>query len=156
MTRSRRSLEIRRIRSWLTLTSAVVLVPWIAYLASTLPANYSAQHWGITWVGFDILLLTFMIATAVLGFLHHRLLTLVAFTTGVLLVCDAWFDIMTARRGDIVTSVLSAAIVELPLAAILIGGTLRIVLLGGPHSSRPPSHRPRFRFPRWPTPRRGA
>ena len=97
-----------------------------------------------------------MIATAVLGFLHHRFLTLVAFTTGVLLVCDAWFDIMTARRGDVVTSVLSAAIVELPLATILIGGTLRIVRLGGPHFTRPSSYRPRFGFLRWPASRRTA
>jgi len=29
------------------------------------------------------------------------LLTLFAFTTGVLLVCDAWFDVLTARRGDL-------------------------------------------------------
>jgi hypothetical protein len=92
-----------------------VLIPWIVYLAL---------------VGFDILLLAFIIATAPLGFLHHRLLTLVAFMTGVLLVCDARFEITTARRGDIVISVLSAAIVELPLATILIGRTLRIVRLG--------------------------
>jgi hypothetical protein len=139
-------MEIRRIRSWLALSASVVLIPWIVYLASTLPQNYVAQHWRVAWVGFDILLLTFMIATAVLGFLRHNWLTLVAFTTGVLLVCDAWFDVVTARRGDIVFSVLSAAIVELPLATILIGGSLRIVRLGGPHSSRPSRYRSLFTF----------
>jgi hypothetical protein len=89
-------------------------------------------------VGFDILLLLFMIATAVLGFRRHHLLTLFAFTSGILLICDAWFDVMTARRGDMFVSVLTAAFGELPLAAVLIGGTLRIVRLEVPPSSRRP------------------
>ena len=75
-------MEIRRIRSWLTLSASVVLIPWIVYLGFALPQNYVAQHWRVAWVGFDLLLLTFMIATAVLGLVHHRLLTLVAFATG--------------------------------------------------------------------------
>jgi hypothetical protein len=136
MIRSRRSIQIRRIRWWLTLSAAIALIPWIVYLAVTLPENYPAQNWRATWVGFDILLLIFMIATAVLGFLRHRLLTLFAFTTGVLLICDAWFDVMTARRGDVFVSVLTAALGELPLAAVLIGGTLRIVRLQVPPFSR--------------------
>ena len=156
MVRSRRAMEIRRIRSWLALSASVVLIPWIVYLAFTLPQNYAAQHWRVAWVGFDVLLLMFMVATAVLGFLHHRLLTLIAFATGVLLVCDAWFDMMTARRGDIVVSVLSAATVELPLAVILIGGTLRIVRLGGPHFPRSSSYWTRFAFLRGLVPRRIA
>jgi hypothetical protein len=77
-----------------------------------------------------------MIATAVLGFLHHHLLTLFAFATGVLLVCDAWFDVLTARRGDLFVSVLIAALGELPLAAVLIVGTLRIARLQGPPFGR--------------------
>jgi hypothetical protein len=89
-----------------------------------------------------VLLLLFMCATAVLGFTHHHLLTLFAFTTGVLLVCDAWFDVLTARRGDFAVAVLTAAFGELPLAAVLIVGTLRIVRLQGP-----PPGRSRFPFP---------
>jgi hypothetical protein len=136
MIRSRRSIEIRRIRSWLAITAAIALIPWIVYLALTLPQNYTAQHWRATWVGFDVLLLIFLIATAVLGFLRRPVLTLFAFTTGVLLICDAWFDVMTARRGDMFVSVLTAALGELPLATILIAGTLRIVRLQIPPFSR--------------------
>ena len=77
-----------------------------------------------------------MTATTVLGFTHHHLLTLFAFTTGVLLVCDAWFDVLTAKRGDLVVAVLTAALGELPLAAVLIVGSLRIVRLQGPPFSR--------------------
>jgi uncharacterized membrane protein len=134
--RSRRLVQIRRMREWLALSAAIALIPWTVYLALTLPQSYSAQHWQLTWVGFDVLLLAFMLATAVLGFTHHPLLTLFAFATGVLLVCDAWFDVLTARRGDFLVSVLSAGLGELPLAAVLIVGTLRITRLQGPPFSR--------------------
>ena len=115
--RSRRSVQIRRIRDWLTMCAAIALIPWTVYLGLTLPQSYNAQHWQVTWVGFDVLLLAFMTATAVLGFIRHTLLTLFAFATGVLLVCDAWFDVLTAKRGDFAVSVLIAVFGELPLAA---------------------------------------
>jgi hypothetical protein len=142
--RSRRGMQIRRMREWLALTAAIALIPWTIYLGLTLPQNYTAQHWQATWVGFDILLLAFMIATAVLGFVRHHLLTLFAFSTGVLLVCDAWFDVLTAKRGDFAVSVLTAALGELPLAVVLIGGSLRIARLQGHPIGRV----------RWPFPRR--
>jgi len=142
--RSRRGMQIRRMREWLALSAAIALIPWTIYLGLTLPENYTAQHWQATWVGFDILLLAFMIATAVLGFVRHHLLTLFAFSTGVLLVCDAWFDVLTAKRGDFAVSVLTAALGELPLAIVLIGGSLRIARLQGHPVGRI----------RWPFPRR--
>ncbi|MGB8386450.1 hypothetical protein [Mycobacterium sp.] len=129
--RSRRVVQIRRIREWLALSAAIALIPWTIYLGLTLPQSYSAQHWQATWVGFDVLLLAFMIATAVLGFVRHHLLTLFAFSTGVLLVCDAWFDVLTAKRSDFAVSLLTAALGELPLAAVLIGGSVRIARLQG-------------------------
>ncbi len=132
------------MREWLALTAAIALIPWTIYLGLTLPQNYTAQHWQATWVGFDMLLLAFMIATAVLGFVRHHLLTLFAFSTGVLLVCDAWFDVLTAKRGDFAVSILTAALGELPLAVVLIGGSLRIARLQGHPVGRI----------RWPFPRR--
>lgn len=49
----------RRRRFVLVLTVASVgLVPWIALLALTLPHRYVAHHWTLTWVGFDIALLS--------------------------------------------------------------------------------------------------
>jgi hypothetical protein len=134
--RPRRLVQVRRIREWLALCAAIALIPWTVYLGLSLPQSYSAQHWQLTWVGFDVLLLAFMIATAVLGFTNHRLLTLFAFTTGVLLLCDAWFDVLTARRGDFALSVLIAVLGELPLAAVLIVGTLRLARLQAFASSR--------------------
>jgi len=57
MMRSRRVIQIRRTRGWLALCAAIALIPWTIYLGLTLPQSYSAQHWRLTWVGFDILLL---------------------------------------------------------------------------------------------------
>jgi uncharacterized membrane protein len=144
--RSRRLIEIRRIREWVTLCAAIALIPWTIYLALTLPENYTAQHWLATWVGFDVLLLAFLVATAVLGFARHPLMTLFAFTAGVLLVCDAWFDVLTAKRGDFAASALIAALGELPLATVLIVGALRIARL-----QARPSSRLWWPFPRSPT-----
>jgi hypothetical protein len=119
----------REVRILLLAVSAVLLVPWIVYLAVTLPRHYVADNWDVTWVGFDVLLLVMMVATAVLGYLRRQMLVLTAFATGVLLVCDAWFDVVTAHGDDQTWSVVSALVVELPLAAFLIIGALQILRL---------------------------
>ncbi len=121
--------QIRRLRLWVSAAAAIALIPWIVYLALSLPENYVAHNWRAAWVGFDILLLVFMVATAALGFMRRHLVTVVAFTTGVLLISDAWFDIVTAGPSDVWVSVLTAVLGELPLAVILMAGTLRIVRL---------------------------
>jgi len=122
-------VRMRRVRLVLMAGAIVGLIPWIVYLSITLPDRYIANNWIATWVGFDTLLLLFMASTAVLGLLRRQLLILAAFTTGVLLVCDAWFDVMTAAPSDRWLSVLTAALGELPLAAVLITGALRILRL---------------------------
>ncbi len=120
---------VRRARLGLMVAGTLVLIPWIIYLAFTLPDTYVAQNWAATWVGFDSLLVVFMAATAILGFLRRQILILTAFTTGVLLICDAWFDILTARSDDMWVSILTAVFGAMPLAALLIGGALRIMRL---------------------------
>jgi hypothetical protein len=121
--------RVRRVRLVLMVGAIIGLIPWTIYLAITLPDKYIAHNWPATWVGFDLLLLLFMVATAVLGLLRRQLLVLTAFTTGILLVCDAWFDVMTAAPADRWLSILTAAVGELPLAVILITGALRILRL---------------------------
>jgi hypothetical protein len=120
---------MRRIRLTLMAGGSIVLIPWIVHLGLTLPANYVAHNWPATWVGFDCLLIAFMVATAVLGWLRRQLVVLPGFTTGVLLICDAWFDIMTASPSQMRESVLTAALGNLPLAVLLISGALRILQL---------------------------
>ena len=121
--------RMRRNRVSLMVAGAIGLIPWIVYLGFTLPATYVAHNWPATWIGFDCLLIAFMVATAVLGWLRRQLVVLPAFATGVLLICDAWFDILTAGPGELWVSVLTAALANLPLAVILISGAVRILRL---------------------------
>jgi hypothetical protein len=122
-------VRMRRVRLVLMTGAIVGLIPWIVYLSITLPDRYIANNWTATWVGFDVLLLLFMVTTAVLGLLRRQLLVLTAFTTGILLVCDAWFDVMTAAADDRWLSIVTAVVGELPLAVLLITGALRILRL---------------------------
>lgn len=121
--------RIRRIRLGLMIGGSIAMIPWLVYLSVTLPENYVAHNWTATWVGFDVLLVAFMLATAVLGYLRRQLLTLAAFTSGVLLICDAWFDLMTAGPKDIWLSLVTALLIEVPLAIFMITGAQRIVRL---------------------------
>ncbi|MCW2909729.1 MAG: hypothetical protein JWL68_4518 [Actinomycetia bacterium] len=111
----------RRRRFVVLLTVASVgLVPWLIVLAFTLPHRYVASHWTLTWVGFDIVLLSGLSLTAWLAWRRRQAVVITAFMTGTLLVCDAWFDITTASgRADLITAVASAVVVELPLATLL-------------------------------------
>jgi hypothetical protein len=120
--------RMRRNRLTLMVGGAVGLIPWTVYLGFTVPANYVAHNWPATWIGFDCVLIAFMAVTAVLGWLRRQLVLLPAFATGVLLICDAWFDIMTAGApGQMWVSVLTAALGNLPLAVIMITGAVRIL-----------------------------
>jgi hypothetical protein len=121
--------RMRRTRLTLMAGGAIGLIPWNVYLGFTLPANYVAHNWPATWIGFDSLLIAFMVTTAVFGWLRRQLVVLPAFTTGVLLICDAWFDIMTAGPNRILVPLLTAALANLPLAVIMITGALRILRL---------------------------
>jgi hypothetical protein len=103
----------------MTIASAC-LIPWIVYLAITLPPHYVAGHWSVTWVGFDIALLGGLALTAWLAWRRRQAVIIAGFVTATLLTCDAWFDITTASGpADTITSVASAVILELPLAALL-------------------------------------
>jgi len=121
--------RMRRIRLSLMIGGSIAMIPWLAYLSMTLPDNYVAHNWPATWLGFDMLLVGFMLATAVFGYLRRQVLLFAAFTSGVLLICDAWFDLMTAGPDDIWLSVFTALVIEVPLAIFMITGVLRILRL---------------------------
>ncbi len=121
--------RVRRIRLSLMIGGSMAMIPWLGYLSVTLPENYVAHNWPATWVGFDVLLVGFMLATAALGYLRRQLLVPAAFTTGVLLICDAWFDLMTAGPKDVWLSVATAVLIEVPLAAFMIFSAQRLMRL---------------------------
>ena len=121
--------RIRRIRLGLMVLGSIAMIPWLVYLSLTLPDNYVAHNWPVTWIGFDILLATFMVSTAVFGYLRRQVVMFAAFTAGVLLICDAWFDLMTAGPDDVWLSVVTGLGIEVPLAIFMITGAQRIMRL---------------------------
>ena len=107
--------------------SAIALVPWIINLALTLPRRYVATDWRLTWVGFTSR--CWRSSAPRPGWAGTaQLVLLTAFTTGVLLCCDAWFDVTTAEHHDRFTSV-AAAFVEIPLAILLFRASWRLLRL---------------------------
>jgi hypothetical protein len=100
-------------------TCAVVLVPWIALLFATLPRHYVANHWDVAWGGFDVGLGLALATTAALVARRSPYAEVAATITGTLLVCDAWFDVLTSRGvSDVAQAAASALFIELPLAAV--------------------------------------
>jgi hypothetical protein len=108
---------------------AAVLIPWTAYLAATLPVDYSAHNWDATWVGFDSALVVLLTTTVALALMRRRLVMATAFATGILLICDAWFDVMTAAPADRPEALAAAALLELPVAVLLIQAAWRVFRL---------------------------
>ncbi|HZT93396.1 MAG TPA: hypothetical protein VE985_02825 [Gaiellaceae bacterium] len=107
---------------WVTLLLALVavgLVPWILYLTFTLPSQHVTLHYDLAWVGFDVGLAASFAATAWATLRGSQWLVPLAAVTGTMLVCDAWFDIVTSHAGDeLWEAVAEAALAELPLAAV--------------------------------------
>jgi len=112
----------RRLRfaALLCLACAVVLLPWVAYLSTSLPQTYVLTDWNAAWVGFDVLLMALLAATGVLTRRQHPLHPHAAFASAAFLVADAWFDVTTSVGSDAVVALASAVLVELPLAAYLV------------------------------------
>jgi len=100
---------------------AVVLVPWTLFLAATLPAQHLSRHYKLTWVGFDIFLVSLLILTAISilrqGSHHH----LLACATGMMLLLDGWFDVTGAgNRADYVLAVVMALVFTVPSGIFLL------------------------------------
>ena len=98
---------------------AAAMLPWVAYLAWTLPARNVAAHYRLAWVGFDLLLCAALARTAYLAWRRSPFVVNIASATAALLVVDAWFDVTTSPGGDdLMLSVVLALLVELPLAVL--------------------------------------
>jgi len=111
----------RRSRFVVIVTLATLgLIPWVIVLAVTLPKHYIAGHWTFTWVGFDLGLLTSLGLTAYFAWRRRQAVIGFAFPSAALLTCDAWFDVTTSSGTvDVVVAIVSAVLVELPLACML-------------------------------------
>jgi hypothetical protein len=110
----------------------VGLAAWIGILAVTLPRYYRAGGWRGAWVGFDIALLMVFAATGWAAWRRRQVLIICLVVLATLLCCDAWFDVvLDARTAGFELSLLSALLIELPLAALAAAGARRLMRMTG-------------------------
>jgi hypothetical protein len=99
---------------------SLVLLPWTIYIAGSLPAEQVSTYYDAAWTGFDVLLMLTLASTAYFALRRSRYLATMATATATLLVVDAWFDVLTTPGVQRIESILLAAFVELPLAAVCV------------------------------------
>ena len=120
----------RRLVIAASLIGTLVLAVWIGVLEVKLPRYYRAGGWRAAWVGFDIALLLVFAATAWAAWRRRQILIVCLMVLATLLSCDAWFD-TTLDWGThgFTVSLLSALLVELPLAVLAVIGARRLLRL---------------------------
>jgi hypothetical protein len=97
--------------------SAVVLVPWAAYLADTFPSGVCARHWPLARTGIDIAIPSGLGATAWLAIRRDWWLAFPVVSTATLMAADAWSGVCTAAAGRPLALSLADTCVELAEAA---------------------------------------
>jgi hypothetical protein len=104
------------------------LAAWTGLLAATLPKYYRSGGWRGAWVGFDLALLAAFVATGWASWRRRQILIICLVVLATLLCCDAWFDVvLDAHTKGFQASLLSALLIELPLAALAILGARRLL-----------------------------
>jgi len=94
----------------------------------TLPMRYVSHDWRAVWVGLDLAELAGFAATAWAAWNQRQVLIVLMNATGTLLVCDAWFDLALSWGSHGFTmSLITALVVELPLALLLFTSARRLV-----------------------------
>lgn len=118
----------RRIALVVIIMCCLALAAWTGLLATTLPRYYRTGGWRGAWVGFDLALLGAFIATGWASWRRRQVLIVCLIVLATLLCCDAWFDVvLDARTSGFWLSLISALVVELPLAALAIVGARRLL-----------------------------
>jgi len=108
-----------RIACFLALC-CLALIPWTISLAVTLPRSYLVATWPLAWTGFDVVLLGCLGTTAWALWKQRQVAVAASMITSVLLLCDAWFDIVTAHSGRcLALSIITAVVAEIPIAILL-------------------------------------
>src|SRR5207247_11471245 len=108
-----------RLAAWVFGVVAVLLLPWALFLKWRLPSHHVVSHWDTAWTGFDLVLAAALLALALCLLRRSSWTQLAAAVAGTMLLCDAWFDVLTASPGTGVSEALVEAVVaELPLAGL--------------------------------------
>jgi hypothetical protein len=99
----------------------VLLLPWAVFLHWRLPSHHVARHWDTAWTGFDLGLAAALSTLTVCLLRRSPWTQVAAAVAGTMLVCDAWFDVLTARAGSgLAQALVEAFVAELPLAALCV------------------------------------
>ena len=131
----RRSSSRGRMVCFLSLC-CLGLIPWTIGLAVTLPRSYLVDNWPLAWVGFNTILLACLGTTAWALWKQRQVAVVTSMVTAVLLLCDAWFDVITAHSGRcLVLSITTAVLGEIPIGVLL--GLISTRLL---HASQEAAH----------------
>ena len=114
---------VPRLRRWLAplfFFAGIGLLPWTVYLVLTLPGRHlQTGYYDLAWGGFDVGLAALLVSTGV-GLLRRKLwVQSTATAAATMLVCDAWFDVLSSRPGgERLLAIVLAFTVELPSAAV--------------------------------------
>ncbi len=139
-----------RRMAWLYTAAAAVLLPWIVFLAVTLPRRQFDLHYRAAWVGFDLLLVFAISRTAYMAFRIDPRVQIPATATATLLFVDAWFDMTTSgSRSQFLEAFVLAVLVEIPAAIFSLylarqvnRRVLQLAHLGPYSADRAPTDRP--------------
>jgi len=111
------------------LTLVIGLLLWTIFLGTSLPKRYDASHWRLLWVGFDLGLLIVLSFAAWATWFRRQILAALLLVAATLLLCDAWFDIVTSiGHRDSWFTLLTGFGVELPLALLFFWMYRRVVM----------------------------
>ncbi len=122
-------LELNRLFSTIMFAAVVIMVPWTAFLAATLPSRFRAHNWDVAWVGFDSALMLVLIGTAWAAWYRRQILAMMSVVAGTMLLCDAWFDINTSwDTGGFPVTILTALFANIPLSLFFFWLARRIML----------------------------
>jgi hypothetical protein len=111
----------------------ILLAAWIGYLAVSLPSFYRAGSWRGAWVGFDLAELFMFAVTGWAAWKRRQILIICLIVLATLLLCDAWFDVvLDARTSGFLSSLVSALVIEVPIAviAVLVARRLQRLTIG--------------------------
>jgi hypothetical protein len=112
---------------------AAGLIPWTVGLAVTLPHRYVVGAWTLTWTGFDVALIGCFVATAWALWKQRQIALPAAIATTVLLLSDAWFDLLTAHHGgSLLVSATTAVFGEIPIAIVMAGISAKLLRANAP------------------------
>lgn len=97
--------------------AAIATVPWVAFLAGSLPSTVRIND-RLAWVGFDVALVAMLATTAYLAWRGKPKVALAATALATMLVIDAWFDVNTSQAGAERDLAIGLAVLEVALAGV--------------------------------------